>query len=160
MPRQLRLVGVNDTVSARFEVMLLCTLHDVVLQFTNVDSGRNRVHGHGYRCCRLTSTVSADGLTIEQITSLLEDTTDVVKATIFMEPPVNALQSDEDSDDDDPSGNINKLFGNQIRPGAELICEKITENGIENFRYGYNCDTYDEDIVPGTPEKTPSRFSF
>ncbi|KAG8312234.1 hypothetical protein J6590_026680 [Homalodisca vitripennis] len=114
------------------------------------------------------STVSADGyvlvsvitsmffrfrLTIEQITSLLEDTTDVVKATIFMEPPVNALQSDGDSDDEDPSGNINTLSGNQLRAGAKLVCEEITENGIENFRYGDNSDTYDEDFVPGTPEK-------
>ncbi|KAG8310113.1 hypothetical protein J6590_070210 [Homalodisca vitripennis] len=89
----------------------------------------------------------------------MEDTTDVVKAAIFMEPPVNALQSDGDSDDEDPSGNINKLPGNQRRAGAELVSEK-TENGIENFRYGDNSDTYDKDIVPGTPEKTPSRFSF
>ncbi|KAG8279577.1 hypothetical protein J6590_101739, partial [Homalodisca vitripennis] len=44
---------------------------------TNVDSERNRLH-------------------------VDKDTTDVVKATIFMEPPVNVLQSYGDSDGEDP----------------------------------------------------------
>lgn len=82
------------------------------------------------------STVSASGrawcatsilyfilfrLTVEEIACILEDADDLLHAKIYKEPPVNAILSDGDSDDDEPSGNINRLSGNELRAGAEFI---------------------------------------
>lgn len=73
-------------------------------------------------------------LTVDQIASLLEEADDILDATIYIEPPENAALSDGDSDDEDPTGDINRLSGNQLRAGAELVYSKVTENGLEKVR--------------------------
>lgn len=58
---------------------------------------------------------------VEQIASILEDASDVVKARVFIEPPEHAMVSDEDSNDNDPIGDINQLSFHQLHAGAEII---------------------------------------
>ncbi|KAG8245946.1 hypothetical protein J6590_095989 [Homalodisca vitripennis] len=74
-------------------------------------------------------------LTVADIANILEESENIIDPTFSIEPPDNPALSDCDSDDDD-SGNINHLSGNQLRAGGELIGRKLTEDGLVTIRIG------------------------
>lgn len=81
---------------------------------------------------------------MEDILTLL-DGDDFLAADIFVTPPENHLQSDEDSGDEDTC-DMNHLTGNQLRAEAELHVSKVGESGIETVIVGH--DSCDIDTTP------------
>ena len=79
---------------------------------------------------------------------MLEDDEDYQSADIFIEPPENALNSDEDSGDEDAGGTLDNLSGNQLRASAEAT---VRAKG-ERIYLGDDADLRKDD--PGLKRKT------
>lgn len=71
-------------------------------------------------------------MTVAQIATLMEEDDNIIDADIYIEPPKSAMLSDGDSDDEDASGDINKLSRNLLRGVAVCSFRKnsiwITES--------------------------------
>ena len=64
--------------------------------------------------------------TVSEVVAMLEEDDSFSSANIYIDPPDNPNNSDEDSGDEDSGGNMDNLSGPQLRAGAEL---KMTVHG-------------------------------
>ncbi|KAH6932716.1 hypothetical protein HPB50_008912 [Hyalomma asiaticum] len=76
------------------------------------------------------------GLTLEEITRILEEDDEDVSA-IYIEPPEATIYSDEDSVDEDSGGLIDNLSSRQLRAGAETV--------LTDGRRSGGCDSDEDD---------------
>lgn len=65
----------------------------------------------------------------------LKDDDRTTSAVIYVSPPDNYLNSDEDSGGEDDL-NVNHLSGSQLRAQAEATVTRITEAGVEEVQLG------------------------
>ena len=77
---------------------------------------------------------------LQEAIAIIEERDDEV-AKIFIEPPEVALNSDEDSADEDSGGLIDNLAGRQLRAEAEVV-----------FADGHRLHTEDDDNDEYNPE--------
>lgn len=86
--------------------------------------------------------------TLEEILGFLEDEEGATSAAIYVSPPDNHLNSDEDSGEEDDY-NINHLSGNQLRAQAEATVTRITQDGVEEIQLGV--EDLDTTMYEGAP---------
>lgn len=89
-------------------------------------------------------------LTSEEIIQLLEDD-DFTRADIYITPPVDGLDSEEDSGDEEGGGNVNNLSGKQLQSEATFTVVKNGETII------HECDDGKE---AGLSNSTPCQVQL
>ena len=92
--------------------------------------------------------MSRNRFSVHDVVSQLEEENHFDRADIFITPPVNANYSDEDSDDEDLGGDINRLSKRQLDAEAECTLH----SGFEQRSFGSSSAAGTLTIDDGLPE--------
>ena len=81
--------------------------------------------------------------TVNEVISMIEDDQDVQRADIYIDPPSDGIETDEESGNEDEGGTFSNLSGRQLRSSASVTVE--TNDGRQ--RVGEIDSSSDEDVV-------------